>query len=246
MKISQETPDILVIEKRTSLWYFIGLMLALVGVIILLISIISFTITFDRELIVPSILILIGFIIIAFNKQISITFDKKTNRISYIEERMIGSLSEYRQLNKIQAVELREATTGKKPKISYIIALVFKDLPELEIKPSRFSFSFLFLTFFSVKKTEEIANRISEFLGIKLVKKTPSLPEKTPAEKPRFPVLPVLPAKAKIEEKPKEEPIKEKEEVKEEVEAKPEEKLKETEEEKEKLARLDEEEKTEL
>jgi len=236
MRISQETPDMLVIEKRTSLWYFIGIMLALVGVIILLVSIISFTIKFDSGIILPAVLILIGFVIVAFNKQISLTFDKKANRISYIEERMIGSASEYRQLNKIKSIELREKA-GKKQKIPYVINLVFKDLPELEIQPAKLSFSFLFFTLANIKNTEETANRISGFLGIKLVKKIPGLPEEkpkeeTPAKTPRFPVLPATPAKIEISKEKLKELVEEKEE------AKPKEK--------EKPVKLDEEEKTEF
>jgi hypothetical protein len=220
MRISQETPDTLVIEKRTSVGYFIGIMLALVGVLLLLVSIISFTIQFDKELIVPAVLILIGFIIVAFNKQISLTFDKKANRISYIEERLIGTYSEDRQLNQTKAVELREMST-KKNKIMHVIALVFKDKPEIEIQPAKLSFSFLFLTLSSIKNTEEIANRISGFLGLRLVKKTSG-----PAEVVEAPV------KTEAVEAAKEAKETQEEKEKEKIEEKP--------------AKLSEEEKTEL
>jgi len=126
MRISTETPNLMIIKDRSFFAFLVAAAFLFVG-IWSFISPESFT---TKPSLIPSILsILAGAVVIIFVKTTMIILDKSANKLSFIWKSLISEKTENYELNRVKAVELRQSFGDRRT--YYKLVFIFDDNKEI-------------------------------------------------------------------------------------------------------------------
>jgi len=180
MKITQENPNMLILENKNLLAIFIGVLFVVFGII-------SFFLSFKQNIFVALFFILFGGLAIFFWKAIKIVFDKTQGQIFISTKGIFGAKEENYNFSDIKEVSFREWEEYEvvrdehsyRPQrmIEYNLSLITNDGKEIVIssggKGGGGGIS-VFGSFFAGRrpktKEEEIAEKIASFLNVPLNK----------------------------------------------------------------------------
>jgi hypothetical protein len=178
MKITQENPNMLILENKNLLAIFIGVLFVVFGII-------SFFLSFKQNIFVALFFILFGGLAIFFWKAIKIVFDKTQGQIFISTKGIFGAKEENYNFSDIKEVSFREWEEYEIVKdehsyqprrmVQHNLSLITNDDKEIVISSGGKSGSiFIFGKFFAGQrpktKEEEIAEKIASFLNVPLNK----------------------------------------------------------------------------
>lgn len=178
MKITQENPNILILENKNLLGIFIGAIFVGVGIW-------CFFLAFKNNIVTGIISVFCGGVVIFFWKAIKIIFDKNQGQVFISKKGILGKKEESYNFSEIKEVSFKEweeysvARSGNSYRhqrmVNHNLSLITNDGKEIIISSGGKSGSiFIFGNFFAGQrpktKEEEIAERIATFLNVPLNK----------------------------------------------------------------------------
>jgi len=178
MKITQENPNILILENKNLLGIFIGAIFVGVGIW-------CFFLAFKNNIVTGIISVLCGGVVIFFWKAIKIIFDKNQGQVFISTKGIFGTKEENYNFSDIKEVSFREweeyeivrdeHSYQPRRMVQHNLSLITNDGKEIVISSGGKSGSiFIFGKFFAGQrpktKEEEIAEKIASFLNVPLNK----------------------------------------------------------------------------
>jgi len=181
MKVVTETPTLLVLKDKPISQIFVGIILALVGVVISPL-IMAKGIVF---MLIPLIFVLFGIATIFLTKFLTITIDKSVNKVNFGSTSLLGKKSQDIAVDQISEIAIQEMLTqdvalrttnslayqNSAPKLNFVLIFYLKDGQGMPVPMGSTSGGFgingMFLNMFSGRnKKIEIGNKIANFIGV--------------------------------------------------------------------------------
>lgn len=178
MKITQENPNMLILENKNLLGIFVGVLFVVFGII-------SFFLSFKQHIFVGLFLILFGGLAIFFWKAIKIVFDKTQGQIFISQKGVLKAKKENYNFSDIKEVSFKEweeyqvvrdeKSFRPETMVRHNLSLITNGGKEIIISSggrsgSIFSFGNFFAGSKPKTKEEEIAEKIASFLNVPLNK----------------------------------------------------------------------------